>query len=331
MDYINTLLPENYPKLTIFDDEEIYLPMLKIGKNNPKEAEIKAANELRKEWNQLADQALVEGVPQADIKKIKQVEVKEKAQKSIKENGKAPGMFDQILRNAIQHLRSLILSIRDRIKEIGELTIELPQPVKEESPRIPEPEGTLVPARPEEPELSKKFKGYYATHKKLESTGKEIKKLEDKLGSLQKKLSQTTGFFQGKERNEIIGEIADTQVELSQKRASLGRIAVKAKCLSVDDFYTKYNASKASHNEYQKKLKAWEAKYGSTEDTSSPLESVKKEASKQEADRLTTPKRQHNMVSMKAALEEKKAIVRANDEEKGRLVKKDKNRNAGLE
>lgn len=331
MDYINTLLPENYPKLTIFDDEEVYLPMLKIGKNNPKEAEIKAANELRKEWNQLADQALVEGVPQADIKKIKQVEVKEKAQKSIKENGKAPGMFDQILRNAIQHLRSLILSIRDRIKEIGELTIELPQPVKEESPRIPEPEGTLVPARPEEPELSKKFKGYYATHKKLERTGKEIKKLEDKLGSLQKKLSQTTGFFQGKERNEIIGEIADTQVELSQKRASLGRIAVKAKCLSVDDFYTKYNASKESHNEYQKKLKAWEAKYGSTEDTSSPLESVKKEASKQEADRVTTPKRQHNMVSMKAALEEKKAIVRANDEEKGRSVKKNKNRNAGLE
>ena len=103
MDYINTLLPENYPKLTIFDDEEIYLPMLKIGKNNPKEAEIKAANELRKEWNQMADQALVEGVPQADIKKIKQVEIKQKAQKSIKENGKAPGMFDQILRNAIQH------------------------------------------------------------------------------------------------------------------------------------------------------------------------------------------------------------------------------------
>ena len=34
-------------------------------------------------------------------------------------------------------------------------------------------------------ELSKKFKGYYATHKKLESTGKEIKKLEDKLESLQ--------------------------------------------------------------------------------------------------------------------------------------------------
>ena len=331
MDYINTLLPDNYPKLTIFDDEEVYLPMLKIGKNNPKEAEIKAANELRKEWNQMADQALVEGVPQADIKKIKQVEIMEKAQKSIKENGKAPGLFDQILRSAIQHLRELILSIRDRIKEIGEQTIELPQPVREEISSSVEPNGSPVPARPEEPELSKKFNGYYATYKKLESTGKVIKKLEGKLESLQKKLSQTTGFFQGKERNRIISEIADTQVELSQKRASLGKIAMKAKCGSVDDFYTKYNASKASHNEYQKKLKAWEAKYGSTEETSAPSEPVKKETLKKEVDRVSTPKRQLNMVSMKAALEEKKAIVKANDEQNGKSVKKEKNRNAGLE
>ena len=100
--------------------------------------------------------------------------------------------------------------------------------------------------------------------------------------------------------------------------------------LSGHSLFTPFT-SKASHNEYQKNLKAWEAKYGSTEGTSSPLESVKKEASKQEADRLTTPKRQHNMVSMKAALEEKKAIVRANDEEKGKSVKKDKNRKTGLE
>ncbi len=331
MDYINTLLPEGYPKLTIFDDEEVYLPMLKIGKNNPKEAEIKAANELRKEWNQLADQALVEGIPQADIKKIKQVEIMEKARKSIKENGKAPGMFDQIVRNAIQHLRALILSIRDRIKEIGELTIELPQPVREEIPSSTEPNGSPVPARPEEPELSKKFKGYYATYKKLESTGKEIKKLEDKLASLQKELSRMTGFFQGKERNRIISEIADTQVEISQKRASLSKIAIKAKCGSVDDFYTKYNASKASHNEYKKKLKVWEDKYGSTENTSAPSEPMKKETPKKEADRVSAPKRQLNMVSMKAALEEKKAIVKVNDERNGRSVKKEKNRNAGLE
>ena len=331
MDHINTLLPEEYPKLTIFDDEEVYLPMLKIGKNNPKEAEIKAANELRKEWNQMADQALVEGVPQADIKKIKQVEIMEKAQKSIKENGKAPGLFDQILRSAIQHLRELILSIRDRIKEIGELTIELPQPVREEISSSVEPNGSPVPARPEEPELSKKFNGYYATYKKLESTGKVIKKLEGKLESLQKKLSQTTGFFQGKERNRIISEIADTQVELSQKRASLGKIAMKAKCGSVDDFYTKYNASKASHNEYQKKLKVWEDKYGSAVSEPAPRDELRKnETPKKVQENVSTPKRQLNTVSLKAELQKKTTIVKERDEHREHKITKAKNRNVEL-
>ena len=331
MDYINTLLPENYPKLTIFDDEEVYLPMLKIGKNNPKEAEIKEANELRKTWNQIADQALVEGVPQAEIKKIKQEEIMETAQKSIKEHGKEPGRFNQIVRNAIQHLRKLILKIRDAIKEAEVKAETSKQPVSESDNRK-ELQIPVTLEKPVEPELSKQFKKYYATYKKLESTGKEIQTLEDKLETLQEELSQVTGFFKGKERNRIIGEIADTQVELSKKRASLGRIAIKAKCGSVDEFYTKYNASKASHNEYQKQLETWYAKYGTGENTSTPKESTKEQKSSNRSKVDTsTPKRQLNKVSMKAALKEKKDIVKAYDEQKDRSLKKVKNRNAGLE
>ena len=45
----------------------------------------------------------------------------------------------------------------------------------------------------------------------------------------------------------------------------------------------------------------------------------------------STPKRQLNKVSMKAALKEKKDIVKAYDEQKDRSLKKVKNRNAGLE
>lgn len=329
MDYINTLLPENYPKLTIFDDEEVYLPMLKIGKNNPKEAEIKAANELRKAWNQIADQALVEGVPQADIKRIKQEDIMETAKKTIKEHGKEPGRFNQIVRNAIQHLRKLILKIRDAIKEAESKRETIKQPVSDNRKELQIP---VTPEKPIEPELSKQFGKYYATYKKLENVGKEIRTLEDRIESLQEELSQVTGLFKGKERNRIIGEIADTQVELSKKRATLGRIAFKAKCGSVDEFYTKYNASKASHNEYQKQLKAWEAKYGSGEDTSTSKESTKEQklSNRSEVDN-STPKRQLNRVSVKDALKEKKDVVKAYDEQKDRSLKKVKNRNAGLE
>ena len=68
---------EGYPKLTVFNDGEIYLPMKKIGKNNPKEAEIKAANALREDWNRMADEALVAGVEEALIKQVKQEEITE--------------------------------------------------------------------------------------------------------------------------------------------------------------------------------------------------------------------------------------------------------------
>ena len=116
-------------------------------------------------------------------------------------------------------------------------------------------------------------------------------------------------------------------MEISQKRASLS----KAKCGSVEDFYTKYNASKASHNEYMKKLKAWEDKYGSGEDTSTPKdEPGKSETPKKMQENVATPKRQLNMVSLKAELQKKTAIVKERNEQMEHKIPKAKNRNIGL-
>lgn len=254
----------------------------------------------------------------------------EAAKKSIKEHGKEPGRFNRILRDAMQHLRKLILKIRDAVKTPGVVVPEVP--IHHKSEIHTDVKKPVIPEKPVEPELSKRFKSYYATHKKLEGVGKEIRKLEDKLEALQKELSQTTGFFKGKERNRIIGEIADTQVEISQKRASLSKIAIKAKCGSVDDFYTKYNASKASHNEYMKKYKAWEDKYGSGEDTSNPKDEPKeKETPKKTQDDVSTPKRMLNMVSMRAELQKKKEVVKERDEHREPTIIKKKENNIGLE
>ena len=315
MDYINTLLPENYPKLTLFDDEEIYLPMLKIGKNNPKEAEIKAANELRKAWNQMADQALVEGVPQADIKKIKREEIIETAQRSIKENGKDPGRFTRILNDAIQHLRKLMIRLRDAVKN-READIKAPaQGVSENRKEMLKP---VTPQRPEEPELSKKFKGYYAAYKKLERTGEEIKKLEKKYDSLEDEISRATGFFQRKERNRLVGEMADVKMQISRKRASLGRIAIKAGCGSVEAFYKKYEASRASHNEYKKRLQEWESRYGSNAD---PVTKDETTAKKVQPKKATVTNEQSGRISMKARLKEKTEEVKARESMREHPVK----------
>ena len=50
----------------------------KIGKNNPKAAEIEADNAARQEWNRTADMALLSGIEEAKILEIKRTEIHEK-------------------------------------------------------------------------------------------------------------------------------------------------------------------------------------------------------------------------------------------------------------
>lgn len=68
---INLNIKNPLEHLQVFDKSCVYLLMKKIGKSNPKEAEMIADNQARKEWNQAVDVALVEGVPEAVIKEIK--------------------------------------------------------------------------------------------------------------------------------------------------------------------------------------------------------------------------------------------------------------------
>lgn len=69
----------------MFDKNSVYLPTKKIGKNNPKAAEIEADNTARQEWNRTADLALISGIEEAKILEIKQTEIHDKAGQSIRE------------------------------------------------------------------------------------------------------------------------------------------------------------------------------------------------------------------------------------------------------
>ena len=61
-------------RLKVFDKNSVYLPTKKIGRNNPKEGEIKADNAARQEWNWTADMALLSGISEAKILEVKQTE-----------------------------------------------------------------------------------------------------------------------------------------------------------------------------------------------------------------------------------------------------------------
>ena len=92
---INCHVKEESEKLSVFQQGGAYLATKKIGKNNPKEAEIRADNVARQEWNRTVDVALVEGVPEEDILKVKQEEITAKKVQSIRAHGWLPDMFRQ--------------------------------------------------------------------------------------------------------------------------------------------------------------------------------------------------------------------------------------------
>lgn len=74
-DLINSHISDPEQRLKVFDKNSVYLPTKKIGKNNPKTAEIEADNTARQEWNRTADLALVSGIEKAKILEIKQSEI----------------------------------------------------------------------------------------------------------------------------------------------------------------------------------------------------------------------------------------------------------------
>lgn len=75
-DLINRHISNPEQRLKVFDPDSIYLPTKKIGKNNPKAAEIEADNAARQEWNRTADMALISGIEETKILEIKKEEIR---------------------------------------------------------------------------------------------------------------------------------------------------------------------------------------------------------------------------------------------------------------
>mgnify|MGYP001055726791 CR=1 FL=1 len=104
-DLINRHISDPEQQLKVFDKNSVYLPTKKIGKNNPKAAEIEADNTARQEWNRTADMALLSGISEAKILEVKQTEIHEKASQSIKSKGWLPNLFRGIVAKAKDFLQ----------------------------------------------------------------------------------------------------------------------------------------------------------------------------------------------------------------------------------
>lgn len=121
---MNQYVKEESQKLSVFQTGGVYLATKKIGKNNPKAAEIRADNAERQEWNRIVDVALAEGVAEETVMEIKNIEITDKVALSVAENGKQPGLLRMILTAAIRFLTEYVRKIQMPSKPKLKIDIE---------------------------------------------------------------------------------------------------------------------------------------------------------------------------------------------------------------
>ena len=113
-DLMNEKLPEHAQKMYVFPKNSPYLPTKKIGKNNPKAAEITENNILTDKWNKEILQAQAYGVPKKSLMETKKQLITEPVRQSIsKSNGrKDPVTFRNILVKAVETLSIMLRQYR---------------------------------------------------------------------------------------------------------------------------------------------------------------------------------------------------------------------------
>jgi len=225
---INRHISDPEQHLKVFDKNSVYLPTKKIGKNNPKEDEIKADNAARQEWNRTADMALLSGISEAKILEVKRTEIHEKASQSIKSKGWLPGLFRSIVSKAKDFLQNLI---REH-------------------------------AMPPKPVLEMDMAEFRTMQKlmiKAQDKAKEIRHLQDTvLPKLKQQLAETKGIFKGKERKALTEQIQRTEKAIVEKLDKLPDVLKEDGYPDVQAFMATYRKAEAVVEQYNRDIATWE-------------------------------------------------------------------------
>ena len=198
-DLMNVYVGNDEEKLNVFQHGSVYLPTKKkLVRTTLREAEIRADNAIRQEWNRAVDVALVEGVPEEKILKIKKEEISTKIAQSISRQGFQPRAFREILLAALQILREYIRKLR-------------------------------IPSKPKLGIDMKEFYEMENLKSKLDQKLRVIRQAEQvELPRLEKDLKDITGFFKGKEKKEAQNKIDQCKERIRKQKDELHILVKKS-------------------------------------------------------------------------------------------------------
>ena len=305
-DAINEIVKDENEKLQVFQKGSPYLATKKIGKNNPKEAEIREDNYLRQEWNRNVDRALLTGASEVEVMMAKQSQIDEPVAESLREHGQNPKLFTGILQKAVGYLRGFVEFLRetkycDR-DPVGnpliahdmriDITPEpLPAKPKGERPSSEKQEAEIMRLQQILNKMKKQEQKIYAIEK-------AIVKLEKDLREVKKK------WFHRKEQKELEGKIDAKKVQLENAKATLDLIPAQHGYQNALEVTKAMKTARAELKKAQIAQTAWDAPEPEPEKMYLRIPANVQCAEKRETQKSTGQKR-----SIHERLEEKKQIV----------------------
>ena len=272
IDLINAFAIKEEDKLHLFDKNGIYLATKKIGKNNPKAAEIEADNKVRMQWNQTVDRALISGVAEKDILDVKQKKISEEVKHSIELYGNRPYFLADIIRLAIKALELLISKVllaaakvvEKVVDVVHEKVVENDAPITEAEikPEVKVQESAQIqlPKKPEKPLLLSKYPAIMELDTELKRRNDEIFRVERERGNLEIELSECSGVFNTRSSVELQEQIAILDRKTEKMKAELSRVIQDAGYANASEFYTELFMVREEKQKYEEDCKEWQQK-----------------------------------------------------------------------
>ena len=272
---INIYVRDDKEKLKVFDKNGVYLPMKKVGKNNPKAEQIEADNRVRTMWNQTVDRAFVSGVPEEQILEVKQSEIGQKAKVSIQKSGRNPALFKSLIMTAIYALELLISKVfkmaLEKANKVTETFVksELEQTKVRAGNELVMAKSEPIPEMPKKSKLASKILRLADIYSKLEKQNAAIYQREQQLASVEKEIAGTKGIFKGKQRNKLQEQAEQLRAQIASMKQYLSSIVQGYGYKNVKEFLAEYRASKAEYNDYQSAVARWEQQTGNKAESDS--------------------------------------------------------------
>lgn len=267
-DLINVCAINEEDKLHVFDRNGMYLATKKIGKNNPKAAEIEADNMERVRWNQTVDRALISGVVEEDILDVRREKISEEVKRSIELHGNNPSFLVGITRLAIKALELLISKVFLAAAKVAERVVDnVHKKVVEKVVSMPKDEPKLtaevqekvqLPKKPIAPLLLSKYPIITKLDAELKRRNEEIFVIEQERSNLEIELSECTGVFKKKQRKELQERISLLDKKAEKMKTELSRVLQDAGYANAAEFFTELFAVREEKRKYEEACKEWQ-------------------------------------------------------------------------